>query len=288
MVDTYVFIDDTGTPGQKSCSKYGGPSLCSWFAIIVSTKEKLAIENAIEELKKQYLNSFGLDEFHFVDLYNGKKQYRQMSIDIRFEILYKFADIYKNGNYQLFVQSMTKEDYNRLKIKCKGPVHIANFDLADVKDFALVVLLWKLNLFFEKKNNTYSLPIRIIIDEGRQKNGSNCKIGLLGDKLKNRNIEFKSSKSEFVLQFIDFIAFSLNRNRLIMSQNKKSEIDLKFLRMTDYADFKVEGLKRGLVNYTENMTQQYDQFIDEEYRKYTAILESKSLEEFRGDLMCGI
>ncbi len=258
MVDTYVFIDDTGTPGQESCSKYGGPSLCSWFAILVSAKEKLEIENAVNGLKEQYLAPLGLDEFHFVELYNGKGRYRQMSIDQRLKIMYQFATIYKEGNYPLFVQSMTEEDYDRLKINRETLVYIGNLNLAEIKDFALIFLFLRLNQFLEEKSGIYKFPVRIIIDEGRQKNGSDLKINLFGDKLENKQVEFKSSKSELLLQFIDFVAFSLNRNRYLLSQNKKSERDIEFLKMTEYADFEVDGLKRGFVNCAENTTQQYD------------------------------
>ncbi|MCD8033460.1 MAG: DUF3800 domain-containing protein [Alistipes sp.] len=281
MTDTYIFIDETGTPGQKTNSKYGGPSLCSWFAILVSQKEKSEIEGKINNLKNRYLQSLNLDEFHFVELYNGKGDWRLLSIETRLHIMYDFADIYKSGNYPLFVQSLDDNDYERLKITREPSVSISNFKLNNVKDFALILLFNKLKCFLNKHSNRYKLPVQIIIDEGRQKNNSKCRIDLLGNNLKDQTIEFRSSKSEPLLQLIDFIAFSLNRNRYLLSQNKKSQKDLSFLQMTTYANFEVNGLKRGLVNYMGNTTEQYDNFIDEENRKHNEFVQDITIEEFK-------
>ena len=64
-------------------------------------------------------------------------------------------------------------------------------------------------------------------------------VNLFGDDLLNRQIQYKSSEDEHLIQLADFAAFCLNRVKWIQQNNShlSKPIDMTFLELCSRADF---------------------------------------------------
>ncbi len=118
-------------------------------------------------------------------------------------------------------------------------------------------LLWRIKNFL-KKNACYSSPVEIIIDEGRQKKDTTQSCSLFDGMLFNDELYYKSSAEEPLLQLIDFVAFTTNRVRWIMTNNKKGGLDVEFLKIAERANFNILNIERMEVDINSDFVKEYD------------------------------
>ena len=82
-----IFVDDTGSPGLKDTPPNCDRKRKSWVAVVVPPEimpevcEQFPL--ALEELKKQT----GATEFHFTEIYGGRKQFKDVDFDVRFALI---------------------------------------------------------------------------------------------------------------------------------------------------------------------------------------------------------
>ena len=118
-----------------------------------------------------------------------------------------------------------------------------------------------------RENPDYPLLSKIFIDEGRQKPNTTQKINILEGVSEKSEIKYVSSKDEILIQLIDFIAFSLNRMRWILMNNKKSKLDFELLRIISYANFDIINLEKIEYDKTSNSSEDYDKYLRKTYDK---------------------
>lgn len=264
---TTVYIDDSGTPGYVSNSKYDTVDRKTWVGLILNPDERIEANLQMKEHIDKLKLRFNANEFHFTDIYSGRKGFEGVDLKVRLDIFRIFAEIHKQAQYPMFIQTFTSDDILRNKIVLAGQeVKMDNFDLKNVSDLTLYFLLLRIKEFFEK-NTQYSRPIEIIIDEGRQKKDTSQDCVLLEDMLLDNKIYYKSSTDEPLLQLIDFVAFTMNRVRWIMTNDKKGKVDIEFLRIAENANFNILNIKRGLVKVDENFVERYDEELRKVYSK---------------------
>jgi hypothetical protein len=266
-VRTAIYIDDSGTPGMKSKSKYDATDRKTWVALILKPNERAEAEFQMQGCLKELSNTLKASEFHFTDIYSGEKEFSGIELRTRLNIFRTFAEIHRATQFPMLIQTFTSDDIMRNRIVIKGnPSKIDNFDLKKTSDFALFFLLFRIKQHL-KENNHIPLPIDIIIDEGRQKKNTFQKCELLKDFLFDQKLTYKSSKDEPLLQLIDFVAFSINKVRWILTNELKKDIDIEFLKICDRANFNILNIQRQEINLASYTVADYDRILQKVYDK---------------------
>lgn len=280
---TTIYIDDTGNPGEKTNIQYGSKKSKTWVAIILTSDERNdgeeQMNECIEGLKIHYN---GASEFHFSDIYQGKKEFKKINKEDRFRLFNMFADIFRNERFPVRVQTFSEEDYDRVKINKSKSFNQDEFGLNSYSDFALYHLLVLVNTFLKENVEKYPPPYEIIIDEGKKKaeQTQNFSSIFKENELFQNKLFYKSSKDTPLLQLVDFVAFSLNRCKILLQNNKKNKDDLWFLKMCEYADFQ-SNLKRGKITVNDNTTELYDNLLREAYSKNSDLSEIELKEHIK-------
>lgn len=265
MMNSAIYIDDTGTP-DKSKSKYDSGNWETWVAIILNPndREKLLDELTLEQSKLK--SKFNANEFHFTEIFSGKKQFKNVSLIDRIEIFKLFANIYKKYNSPIFVQSLTDDDVIRNKMEDFRLLKIDGFDFKKNEHFALWLLLMRI-IKHEILLN-YSKPIDIFVDAGKQKPNTSQTIKSIKNVATNSEIKYVDSKKDPLMQFIDFIAFCLNRCRWILMNNKKSESDLFILQLAHEANFNTINIVKKITDVKNiNTIKEYDDILRSTYNQ---------------------
>lgn len=121
--------------------------------------------------------------------------------------------------------------------------------------------------------------MEITIDEGRQKKNTTQQSKLLQGFAFNDSLTYKSSGEDAILQLVDFVAFSMNRVRWILTNDKKSELDLTFLKICDRANFNILNIERRPIQFASHSVEDYDRILRETYDR-NGNLSDVALEEF--------
>lgn len=256
---TAIYIDDTGTP-QKSKSKYDSGDWKSWVAVVLDSKERIEISERIDWIRKYAIEGLEINEFHFTDIFSGKNEFKKISIEKRIKIFELFAQLYKNYNCPILIQSLNDDDVIRNEMTEFKQIKIPGFDFSKNSDLCLWLLLIRLkNSEVFKK---YQLPLEIFIDNGIQKPNTSRKSIELQDFALNSELKYIDSKSDSLMQFIDFIAFCLNRTRWILMNNKKDNSDFKILEISQLANFNTVNMLKQYVDINDkNTTEHYDKIL---------------------------
>lgn len=267
-MNTGIFIDDTGNAGSLTESRYDTTDRKSWLALILTPENRKHANSQMVYLVDKLKREFGANEFHFKDIYNGKGQFEGIDFGIRKMIFQTFANIFAVTKYPMLIQTMTNEEWSRNKLITSNPkIKADNFKLKDTSDFALYILLFRIKVFL-KSVPRVPVPIDIIIDEGRQKPNTVQKVEIFGNLLYNKEIHYRSSQEELLLQLVDYAAFCLNRNRWILTHKIKKPIDWEMLEIFSSANFNVLNMKRQVINANEDSTELYDKILEDSYAKH--------------------
>lgn len=264
---TGIYIDDTGTPGMKSKSKYDATDKKTWIALILTPEQRKEAYTQMADCIDEIKSLFNATEFHFTDIYSGKREFENVELSSRLGIFQAFAEIFRQMQYPMLIQTFTSDDMLRSRIVVSDKkLKADNFKLSDPSDFALFFLLFRIKKYLQE-NKQIPLPVEIIIDEGRQKKNTTQKCELLKGYLHNDTLVYKSSSEDYLLQLIDFVAFSINKVRWIMTNDRKSEIDYHLMKIFERADFNILNIKKQLINFNEHTVEDYDKVLREVYDK---------------------
>jgi len=258
-----IYIDDTGS-SQQSKSKYDSGNWDSYVAVVLNEFQRASISETIKEIQDYFLSDFGIQELHFTEIFSGKSKYRKFDITSRLKIFDVFADIYSDNNCPIFVQSLTDDDILRNRMEHWRGRKKDGFDFSNNSHFCLWLLLVRLN--HDKTVKQFNLPFEIFVDSGKQKPKSFQNVSDVKDITEKAEIQYIDSKSDPLMQFVDFIAFTLNRCRWILMNDKKSEIDIEFLRIAEKADFNaMDMVKKKIEIEKESTTNLYDKILRERF-----------------------
>jgi hypothetical protein len=237
-----VFIDDTGSPGLQYTPTNLHPKRKSWVAVIVP-RPVLAetwnqLPNAIEELR----NLTGAREFHFADIYAGRREFKGVSLQARLGIFGFMAHIFSWYNFPILVQTLDPKSVTRLRSQASLPGRIGPFNLHKAEDTALLLLILRVKWYLEKKYREGERRARLFVDEGFQRNGAAIVFPLLEQVFCDGLICFAESKSILPIQLADFAAFCLNRTQLLIGRPTLSELDLLFLQIVQPIAWNVQNI----------------------------------------------
>ena len=255
-----IYIDDTGR-NEKSLSEFDFGNLSTWVALIIEPEIKNVINLNIEAVR----HSYKIEEFHFAEIYAGKKQFSKITIDQRIEIFCVFAELFKSFKIPIIIQSLAHKDLEFARIPNFANESKDGFNFKDQKQLALWFLLQRIVQKDYLKN--IPKPIDFYIDSGIQKANTKKNIPFLKDFASNSEITFLDSKNSNFIQLIDFAAYTLNRCRWIMLNNKKSENDQLFLQIASYADFNTLDMKKEKIDILNtDLIKKYDTIIEQAHK----------------------
>lgn len=267
---TSIYIDDTGTPGIKSKSVYDTVDKKTWMALILNSEQKSEAEIQMKGCIQLLKEEFNASEFHFTDIYSGKNEFKNITLEKRMGIFKAFAEIFRQMKYPMLIQTFTSDDILRNRFLIEGKnIKIDNFRLSDTGDFALFFLLFRIKKYLVETK--VSLPVEIIIDEGRQKKNTTQKCDLLKGYLYNDVLSYRSSSSDHLLQLIDYAAFFMNKVRWIQTNDKKTDLDYELLRIAERADFNILNVVKQKIHFDDNLVAAYDNILRGVYEENNAL-----------------
>ena len=229
MEKIFVYIDDSGSPGQQPANRFIAQDTKIWAGVILSLEEKKVIDSIIEKAKIKLQEKFKFSEFHLTDIYSGRNEFKGVDPTLRLKIFELFVEIYNKFKPYVVVTCAGKGTLknsgfsdNYLNTKIDG------FKYSNPGDYALHTLMIFINQYLNEKYKGENIEVEVIIDEGRQSANSVQNLTIFNDHCKE--LSYKSSKNVYCLQFIDFIAFYINRVQNNLSK-KRTDFDNEFMNI---------------------------------------------------------
>jgi hypothetical protein len=263
-----IFIDDSGNPGTQTENKYDSTDRKSWYAIVLTASQRDRASSIMKDLIAQNSKEFGVNEFHFTDIFSGIKAYKGVSIQRRMRIFEDFAELFREMKYPILSMTMSSEDYQRSKIQLtKGKYMIDGLNMSRHEDFSLCYLLLRCH-YFLKKNWNNSTPVEVTIDAGRQKDGSTQIMAEFKSNFIDRTIKYTASEKEPMLQLADYAAFCLNKGYWLQNKGARTNFDIEWLKIFAWADFQTLNMKRMYSDPTSDTKATYEKMLDQSYSIY--------------------
>lgn len=251
-----IYIDDTGSPGQETNSRYLQSNRKTWAAVIFNADERESLRKVMEECIGVVKKEFEITEFHFTELLNGKKQYRKINMEDRLLIFKLFATLFREWKLPIIIQTINNDSFLEAGM-ILPKMKICNFKIDDNGDMALILALAKCKEFIDDNRDYYGYDFDIIVDEGKQKKDTCQQVELLRDIMVDDKIQYKASNEDVLLQLADYVAFCINRTQILATKEDRTEWDKKLLEIFNYADFNILNLER----YAIDGPKEYDRLM---------------------------
>jgi hypothetical protein len=240
--EMHIAIDDTYGPETDTNSEYVTGRRRTHLAVAIPSKDAVEVRKSIKDLLKTMSDQFNtkFTEFHFTDIYNRKKPWRDLPEGENLKIIEAFALLYKSYRWKVFLQTvddrtLTKnqaDDFAKIKDNSK------EFDLSKREDVSLVMLLVTVRNFFA----TTKEPLLVVADEGRGKPGKKFAAKFFRSYPAPFDGRYQSSRIEPLLQVADFLAFSINRTTYLATKAQRSEVDTWFLNLVGTMDINCDDI----------------------------------------------
>jgi len=261
-----IFIDDSGNPGIQTENMYDSIDHKSWYAVILTAEQRIEAHSFMAALIKENFDFYGAKEFHFTDIFSGVKEYKGVPLAIRMEIFEHFAMIFRDMKYPILHMTMTSADYERSKIMLPEGKHLIDgFDMSRHEDLTLCYLLLRCHYFLKTKSIGFP-PIEVVIDAGRQKDGSTQRMNEFRSDFIDREIRYVASEKEPMLQLADYVAFCLNRAYWLQNKSESTDLDIAWLEIFGWADFQTLTMHRMLTNPKGDTKSIYEKMLTEAYK----------------------
>lgn len=259
-------IDDTGSPGNKSESLMLKSDRKTYVAVFIHSEIRKNLFSEIQNIiSKHNTGAFKINELHFTELINRRKEYKNIDSEKVKKIFIDFTDVLKKYSLPFFIQTVTPRTLEENGLKT--PIN------KSLDEIALDFLFIRIKNFITKNN--ISTDFEIIIDEGLKSIGQKTKIEQLESIKKDTYMYFHSSESNISLQVADFFAFGMNRNQMMLIKENRTEFDLSILSLINEVFNKndTSGSKPVLIKEDEFSKSDYDEMQIE-------ILKEKGIYEY--------
>lgn len=242
-----VFIDDTGSPGLDTGNLDLHPERASWVAVVVSPEHMPEIleqfPGALDELSRLLRST----EFHFGDIYAGRKEYRGVPVEVRLALFEFMAKIFQEYRFPIIVQTFDPETLSNIRCRAPFPEKVGPFNLNLPVDAALFFLLIRLKLHLEEQGGVPTLA-RVFVDEGYKRNGAAIRIPAFDKVFADGLICFARSSSIHPIQLADFAAFSLNRTQLLLGKPVLSDLDERLLEILSPIAWNYVNIEKAFIS----------------------------------------
>lgn len=249
-----IFVDDTGSPGLQDTPPNFHPERKTWVAVVVSPDIIPEVLDQFPRVLQGLHELIGADEFHFTDIYQGRRQFKGINLQVRLALFEFMAHIFSTYKFPVIVQTFDPETLADIRSRSEWafPNSIPPFDLTREEDTALLFLLIRLKWFMEQTPTYPIIKARVFIDEGYKNNGVALKIPTFETVFGDGLICFGTSSSILPIQLADFAAFALNRMQLIGGREKRSTLDNRVLQILSSFVFNYVNIEQKAVSLTED------------------------------------
>ena len=90
-----VFVDDTGSPGLDTAHLGLHPERASWVAVVVSPQDRPEVLEQFPAALAGLSQFVHSAEFHFGDIYAGRKEFRGVPLAVRLALFRFMAAIFR-------------------------------------------------------------------------------------------------------------------------------------------------------------------------------------------------
>lgn len=228
-----IFIDDTGSPGITGAPNNYHPERKTWVAVVISPAQTTEVMTMLQKAINELSSTYGVDEFHFTDIYSGTKKFKNISLENRLNLFSFMAQIFQRYNLPIIVQTFDPETLAHVHERSAGkmPNKIQYFNLNKCNDLSLLFLFIRLKEFMKEQEPMGRKKARVFIDEGFKKNGKGMRIPSFENAFVESQICFAKSSTIYPIQLADFAAFSLNRMQLLAGKDRRTPLDLELLKI---------------------------------------------------------
>jgi uncharacterized protein DUF3800 len=224
-----VFIDDTGSPGLATGSTHLHPERKSFVAVIISFADIGEVLREMPGAVEELTSACGATEFHFADIYNRRKHFEKLDLNLRLAFFRIMAHIFQLYKFPIIVQTFDSITLQAVHSRSNLPTkRIGPFNLEKTEDLALFFLLLRIKSHLEKEGPG-GIKARVFVDEGFKKNGVAIKIPRFAQQFADGLVCFARSDTVLPIQLADFAAFALNRNQILLSKPKLNDLDRELL-----------------------------------------------------------
>ena len=228
-----VFVDDTGSPGLPNTPPNLHPSRKSWVAVLVPKLHVGHVWRQFPRALSEVRKTFGASEFHFTDIYMGRREFKHVPLATRLGLFRFMAHIFATYGFPVFVQTLDPDSLEEIRGRADFPERLGPFNLEKHEDLALFFLLLRVKRHLEQAYSGSDRLARVFVDEGFKKAGKAISVPPLNTVFADGLICFARSDSILPLQLADFAAFCLNRTQLLIGKEKLNERDKCLLRIIE-------------------------------------------------------
>jgi hypothetical protein len=253
-------IDETGSPGNNSESKTLKSDRITYLAVFV---DKEIRQSLIIEIKQLLIKLSPKEnpwkEFHFNEIVNRRKEYKNLKSEEVINIIQAFANILNKYSLPFFNQTITPRTLEENGLK--------NNMNKSLDEIALDFLSSRIKDFIVKNNLGKSIDFSI--DEGLKKSGQKLEMPILREVVDDNNLYFKKSEDDVLIQVADFFAYALNRNQMVMIKDKSTEFDIILLSILNSVFYgnQSSGSKSDLITKVQFNKEDYDKRQIEYFKK---------------------
>ena len=224
-----VFIDDTGSPGLANTPAHLSSARKTWAAVIVPKSEIAEVWSQLPDALSELRRLTGATEFHFADIYMGRREFKDVPLETRLAIFGFMAYIFRTYNFPVIVQTLDPQTLRDIRGRADFPERLGPFNLAKHEDLALFFLLLRVNWHLQRHYPEHNRLASVFVDEGYKKNGAAIRLPSLEQVFSDGLICFAKSDTILPLQLADFAAFCLNRSQLLLGKPELSDLDRQLL-----------------------------------------------------------
>jgi len=116
-----IFIDDTGSPGLADTPTNFLPKRKSWVAVIVSPHQMPEVLEQLPGALHALKEATGATEFHFTDIYEGRKEFKGVDLQVRLALFEFMASTCSRYQFPFIVQTFDPETLADIRARSGNP-----------------------------------------------------------------------------------------------------------------------------------------------------------------------
>lgn len=241
-----VFIDDTGSPGLATADLRPHPERSSWVAVVVPRSDMREVLEQFPEALDELSRLVPSKEFHFGDIYAGRKEFHGVPVAVRLALFEFMATIFRTYRFSVIVQTVDPNVLGEMRRGGKFPDSIGPFNLARPVDTALFFLL--LRVKWHLQGQMERGLARVFVDEGYKNNGIGIRIPTFEKVFADGLVCFANSSTIHPIQLADFAAFCMNRTQLLLARAELSDVDRKLLEILSPIAWNYVNIEKQVVS----------------------------------------
>lgn len=259
-----VYIDDAGTPGVESNSRFLPSDRKSWAAVVIPESAVPGLRCAMRIFIDGIKSDYDADELHFTDIYSGRREFKGVPTSTRFQIIELMSGLFQRLQIPILYQTSSPGFLKEAKDIFKVKGRFGNLDFDRHEHFSLFMLLCKVKEFLKENTKHFGSPLPVIVDAGMMKVGAEIKFENWRKYFTNGSVSFADSKSMTFIQLADFAAFVISRTQWLVARGNLNEIDIEFIRIVSANKLQLINLPLATIDPRNNTTAEYDRILKED------------------------